>query len=198
MHALGFTGRIAGAAARHPWRMIVVWLVVLAAAIFAAGSLGDVLTNEDKLLVSTESQRADELIEAHSALITDTNEELVVVEATGLTIDAPGFVAKVDELATALRGTDHVVSAVSHRDGVPGLVSADGTVALIHVVLDSDGSNLEDLLAPILEKPSDPNPPPTAVGIEIVDAKVTITDSAIAPSPVAVTAILRFSAAPMR
>ncbi len=149
MHELGFTGRIAGAAARHPWRMISVWLVVLAAAIFAAGSLGDVLTNEDKLLVSTESQRADELIEAHSAQITDTNEELVVVEATGLTIDAPGFVAKVDELATALRGTDHVVSAVSHRDGVPGLVSADGTVALIHVVLDSDGEST-DVVAPLL------------------------------------------------
>jgi RND superfamily putative drug exporter len=149
MHRLGFTGRIAGAAARHPWRMVVLWLAILAVAIVSAGSLGDVLTNEDRLLVSTESETADDLIAAHSAQVADTNEELVVVESTDLTVEDAAFTTKVDALAGVIRGTDHVLSAVSYRDGVPGLVSADGTVALIHVLLDADGEST-DVVAPLL------------------------------------------------
>jgi uncharacterized membrane protein YdfJ with MMPL/SSD domain len=149
MRRLGFTGRLAGSAARHPWRMIVIWTVILGLSILSAGSLGNVLTNEDRLLVSTESSRADDLIDAHSGQLADTYEELVVVESDHLTTDADAFATEVDVLTADLRGSDHVVSAVSYRDGVPGLVSEDGSVAVIHVLLDAD-EEASDAVVPLL------------------------------------------------
>ena len=61
MNSLGFTGRLAASTARHPWLTIIGWIVLLAAAVVSAGTIGDVLTNEDELTVATESIRADDL-----------------------------------------------------------------------------------------------------------------------------------------
>lgn len=155
MRALGFTGRLAGASARHPWRTAAAWVVILAVAIVSAGGLGDVLTDEDTMTVSTESDRADDLIAAHlgsgaEAHSGDTDEELIVVEGDGLTVDDAGFIAKLEGLTAAIRPLPHVISAVSHVDGAPGLVSADGTVAVVHVVLDADGEGAETVV-PVLD-----------------------------------------------
>ncbi len=38
-HQLPFTGRIARTAARHPWRVLGLWVVLLAVAYFAAGTM---------------------------------------------------------------------------------------------------------------------------------------------------------------
>jgi hypothetical protein len=33
-HRLGFTGRLAGASARHPWRVVGLWVAIIAVAFF--------------------------------------------------------------------------------------------------------------------------------------------------------------------
>ena len=55
---LGLTGRIARASAARPWLTITVWTIAVAASIYAAGGLGDALTQEEKNLVTTESETA--------------------------------------------------------------------------------------------------------------------------------------------
>jgi len=152
MDSIGFTGRMARSAVRHPWLTIGGWVVLLAVAGVFAGSIGDVLTNEDELTVSTESQQAEDLITAHFAEGVTGTEELVIVESTeDQSVEAPAFTSKVALVVAALRETEYVTSVTSFLDGAPGLVSQDGTIALVHVTLDGDEEAV-DLVAPLVEE----------------------------------------------
>jgi RND superfamily putative drug exporter len=149
MHQSGFTGKLARASARHPWRTITVWLVVIAVAFMLAGSLDGVLTEEGELSVSTESGTADELIAAHFPS-DEPPQEFVVIEAVDLVSTDPGFAEVAEALVANLRGTTNVASAASYLDGVPGLVSADGKTALVVVTLTGVG-DAWDLVVPMLD-----------------------------------------------
>jgi RND superfamily putative drug exporter len=152
MQTLGFTGRLAAAAARRPWTTIGVWAVVLAAAFVLAGRLGDVVTEEQTLEVATESQQGWELIE--SRLTGDgPAQEFVLVESAGPDFSAPAFTEEVGRLTADLRSVDHVAAAVSALDGVPGLVSADGRTALIVVTIDeaADGMVVAEAITGVLD-----------------------------------------------
>ena len=144
MNRLGLTGRLAALAARRPWTTLLVWLAVIAGAGFALTNLGDALTQEQELLVETEAERAQALIdEARTAAGADTSmqEFVLAISENGATLEDPDFAAFVGDLARNLRSTDHVVAVVAPTDGVPGLVSADGTIALIQATLDTDQWN---------------------------------------------------------
>ncbi len=148
----GFTGRLAGRAARHPWVTVALWIAGLAAAMFLAGNLGEVLTEEGELTVVTESEQADALITRHfgaAAAADDPYDEFVIVEAREVTVDSPEFAAAVTDLVAELRALDTVSGAISYLDGVPGLTSADGSVALIPVTLQGAG-DASDLAAPVV------------------------------------------------
>ncbi|MDR9449773.1 MAG: MMPL family transporter, partial [Acidimicrobiia bacterium] len=133
-----FTGRWAGAAALHPWRFITIWLIILVVAGFFATGIGDVLTDQGDLAVATESSQADDLIADHFDQKAHPAREFVVVESETLTANDPSFATAVDELVDDLRSTETVGSAVSYRDGIPGLTSEDGHTALIAVALAGD------------------------------------------------------------
>ena len=59
---LGFTGRIARSSARRPWLTVAAWGIALGAAVFLAGGLGDALVQDEKNLVTTESDTADAFV----------------------------------------------------------------------------------------------------------------------------------------
>jgi RND superfamily putative drug exporter len=126
MAQLGFTGRLARFSTRRPWTVVGLWVLLLVSAFFMAGRLGDALTDDGELLVEIESGRADAIVNEHFDTASPP-QEFVVVEALG---DAD-LGARVDTLAADLRSVDSVVSVVSYRDGVPGLLSEDGTAALV-------------------------------------------------------------------
>lgn len=90
---VGFTGRVARASAARPWLTILAWTVGLAAAVAAAGSLGDALVQDDKVLIATESGTADELDEAlrgdDRAAVTET----IIVTSDDFTFADASFVA---------------------------------------------------------------------------------------------------------
>jgi RND superfamily putative drug exporter len=166
MSAHGFTGRLAGATARHPWRTIGVWIVVLAGSILLATNLGSVLTEDSDATVQTESAQAQDLVDAHfstpvpvGAEALTEESEYVLVEGDGTTIDDPAFAAVVDALVTDLRRLPTVVSAVSTLDGVPGLASEDGSVALVPVELAGEGE-ASDLAAPLVTVVDEANATP--------------------------------------
>ena len=60
MRILPSTESLASAAARHPWRTLVVWLVIILAAGYFASGIGDVTSDENR--GNSESSRADLLI----------------------------------------------------------------------------------------------------------------------------------------
>ncbi len=152
MHTSGFTGRLARSSARHPWWTLAAWVAALAAAFVLAGGLGDVLTDDGELTVVTESEQADQLLSEHfPATSADESpvEEFVLVESASTTVESAEFGGVVDALVAELRSLETVTSAVSYRDGVPGLTSADGSVALIPVTL-SSGGDASELAAPVV------------------------------------------------
>lgn len=149
MYRPGFTGRLARVSARHPWRVVIAWVVIMAAAIWLAGGLGDQLSQDGELTVATESERADALIAAHFPS-DDPPREFVLVESTAVSVQDAEFEARVDGLVAELRDTEHVGSAVSYLDGIPGLTSSDGGTALVVVDLVGEGDT-SNLVAPVLE-----------------------------------------------
>ncbi len=153
MATYGFTGRLAGRAARHPWATVALWIVGLAAAVVLAGNLGEVLTEDGELTVVTESERADALIAEHFDSATAGDEpydEFVIVEAEDVAIGSSAFASVVGDLVDELRSLDSVATAVSYLDGVPGLTSEDGSVALIPVILQGDG-DASDRAVPVVD-----------------------------------------------
>ncbi len=141
------TGRLAGAAARHPWRVLGLWVVLLALAYFAAGTMH--LTASPST-AGTEATRAKNLIEQRMHPQTPP-EEYIVVESAATTADDVAFAAFVDALATDLRALPDVASVASYRDGAQGLVSQDGHTALILVTLSGDEADAADTAAPVVD-----------------------------------------------
>jgi RND superfamily putative drug exporter len=150
MRKTGFTGSLARIAALHPWRTIAAWIVVLAVAVVAAGSLGDVLVDGGELSVTTESETAEQIWGEHFEA-SGAPQEYVLVESDGLTTEDPAFSARVTALVGELTALETVESTVSYLDGAPGMTSSDGTVALVVVTLTGDGDT-SALAAPVVEK----------------------------------------------
>jgi RND superfamily putative drug exporter len=125
---------IARACARHPWRTLAAWVVVLAcAATITVLYLGGALSNEDSFTNDPESFRA-------TALINETfpgnnqSRELVIVRSAGLTVDDQQFRQYVQ--ATTARvmalGPNVVSASIDYTtDASPVLVSTDRHAALL-------------------------------------------------------------------
>jgi putative drug exporter of the RND superfamily len=146
-HPLSFTGRAARAAARHPWRVLGLWVVLLAVAFFAAGTM-DVTASPGT--AGTDATRAKDLIDQRLRQHTPP-EEYIVVESPTLTADDEAYASFVDSVLRNLRGIEQVVSVTSYRDGTEGLVSRDGHTVLIPVTLAGDIADAAETAAPVVD-----------------------------------------------
>ena len=125
----GFTGRMAGFAARHPWPTLGVWLLVLVGAFMLSGSLN--VTGEDGV-ETTDARRASALIQAATGE-EPRAEEFVLVEANEGPVDEELFASVVTSIVTQMRALPIVDDAVSYQDGADSLRTSDGRKALIKV-----------------------------------------------------------------
>ena len=146
-HRPGFTGQLARAAARHPWRVFGLWIVLLAAAFGASGTMS---MAANPATAGTEATKAKQLIDSRLRGQTPPKEFLVVESQTTTTADA-AFSGFVDSLVGELRGIANIDSVVSYRDGTEGLVSADGHVALIAATFKGDEQDAVDSAKPLVD-----------------------------------------------
>jgi putative drug exporter of the RND superfamily len=124
------TETLARASARHPWRTIACWLVVVIASLAATGAfLSTSLVGESDMTNKPEAIRAKALIDARLPQQHDTDEVVIVRSATA-TVDDPGFRA----LVTRVRGEIQKTGAVESV-GKPSLVSKDRHATLLPVVM---------------------------------------------------------------
>jgi RND superfamily putative drug exporter len=131
--------RIGRNAARHPWRVIAGWVVVLGAVTALASSFGGVLT-DNYTIPGTSTQRANDLLRDRFPAMSGTNARVVVHAPQG----------SVDQ--RALADASRRLSRVPHVSGVsqPEL-SEDGRTSMITVQYDAPitevigGDSLEDL-----------------------------------------------------
>ena len=139
-HRPGFTGQITRAAARHPWRTLGLWVVLLVAA-FGASNAMDL--SSETATAGTEATKAMDLIDDRLRGVTPP-EEFLIVESPTATADEAAFSGFVDSLVSDLRALNEVESVTSYRDGAERLVSDDGHVALIMTTLTGDEEDAAD------------------------------------------------------
>ncbi|HEX3723477.1 MAG TPA: MMPL family transporter, partial [Nitrolancea sp.] len=139
------TAGLAGLSARHPWRVVAVWLVILVLGLVAAFGFGSSISTDANFTNKPESVKGSDLLNArfpNSAGITET----VIVRSNTVTVDDPAFQQEVKQAASTLLGLkDVVTSATTYYDakaaGSPQanqLVSADRHTTLIPVTLGTD------------------------------------------------------------
>jgi putative drug exporter of the RND superfamily len=149
---------LARASSRHPWRSIVIWVMVIASMGFVSSRLlGDVLTQEFEFTNEPESVRAQEVIDQKFSGGTEVaSTEFFIVQSETLTIDDPRFEEAVGGLQEQIADLDGEILAgppityYDLREEAPeqagGLVSRDGGATLIPVDLkDDELSTIEEL-----------------------------------------------------
>src|SRR5262245_3618033 len=128
------TQGLARASARHPWRVIALWVALVVGAFVITGSLlNSAVTNEASATSNPDSMKAEKLLEERLRGPFRVN-EAVIVQSDNSTVDDPAFRTYVEGIQQdiAALGPEKVQSAVSYyQTNVEQLVSQDRRTTLI-------------------------------------------------------------------
>jgi putative drug exporter of the RND superfamily len=135
------TQRLSMACARHPWRALGAWFVVLCLALASSAMfLGSALTTEGEILTEPESVKGFNLLEDRFPGWDDTS-ELVVVRAENGDVRSAGFQTEVASLRDDIAAAEGVRGVGDPFDNrAQGLVSQDGAAVLLPVSIDDTGT----------------------------------------------------------
>jgi uncharacterized membrane protein YdfJ with MMPL/SSD domain len=86
--ALLSTSGLARWTSRNPWKTVITWLVILVLGGIFAGTLGDNVTTDFRILSNPEAQQGLDLIEERMGRAPFN--ETVVITSEVLTVDDPG------------------------------------------------------------------------------------------------------------
>lgn len=164
---MGLTGRVSAASARHPWRTIVLWLVLAAALIGASGAVGGVFTTDISFTNQPESQTAREILTGWQG---EPLYESLVISSEKYSVKSPEFQQFVTGITAELRKhpgqidpaqTSNVYELAAVQPGADlALVSKDGHTTLVNarVLGDIDSAvesvaTLDAAVAPFRQNP---------------------------------------------
>jgi putative drug exporter of the RND superfamily len=130
------TAGIARISARHPWRVLALWAVLLAFAVVTAPTLGDALTTEGSFLSNPDSKRGVELLEERFRGPDPITETIIVRSETAKIAD-PAFQQSVERITVQLSAMPEIVAsyATYYETESPQLISEDGHSTIIPVTL---------------------------------------------------------------
>jgi RND superfamily putative drug exporter len=103
------TAGLARMTARHPWRTIGIWVVILLIGLWQASFIGDRTTSEVNFLTEPESVKGFNLLEERLGY-EDPLRETVVIWSDSLTVDDPAFQAVVTATTNSLRAMPELVN----------------------------------------------------------------------------------------
>ncbi|NQW16074.1 MAG: MMPL family transporter [Chloroflexi bacterium] len=149
MNGNNITGKLALFSARRRWIVLSAWVVILVAAFFVAGGIGDVTTNDDGSSSQLESDIAERLISEHIS-VDELSQEFVLVEFESGTSDYAANEAFVAALVADLAALEDVSGVESYVDGSEGLVTADRNAALVLTTLTVPDEDAQDVIEPLL------------------------------------------------
>ncbi|QAY60421.1 MMPL family transporter [Microbacterium protaetiae] len=136
---------------RHPWRVLVTWLLLLCiagggVALFAQG------TDNSFSIPGTESQEGLEQLSRTFPQVSGTSAQAIVVAPEGQKVDAAPFTTDVKSTIADIEKLPGVL-AVSDpfSDQVDGLVSDDGTAAIIQMQFKGQVTDISDSTKSSLE-----------------------------------------------
>ncbi len=132
---------LASIATRHPWKVVAVWAVVMAAATPFAMRFEDTLTSAGWDVDGSESQKARQLIEEDLPQTFPQN-LVAVFHSDELTVDDPGFSDAVSSALSRIDGDGPVAGVMSYfNTGDPRFVSDDGRTTYAVVGLNTSADD---------------------------------------------------------
>jgi RND superfamily putative drug exporter len=158
---------LAKASSRHPWRVVIAWVVLIGAAGAAAFTLlGGVLNNDIEFTSRPESVRAQDVIDKRfESKTAGVETEYVIVSSTHASVDDAAFQNYVKELQGALASAKDLVAAppvtyydvaAKDQNAAAGLVSSGRDATLIPVPIKDDEIETVDDLRAILDDHREP------------------------------------------
>ena len=178
MHPTGITGKLARAAALHPWKMVAAWIVVLVIGVATMLTLGNRFTMNEEFRVDLESRVADDLItERLNDGMEAPAQERVIVSSTELSVDDAAFEVVVANVASALAAHDEVSRVETYYDtGQNDLVSIDRHRTVVVTTLAGDPDDAVQGAQPVLETIHELHSP--APGFEVLTlGAASVTDT---------------------
>jgi len=126
----GLLAALTRATARHPWRTIGVWIVLIIAIVFASRAFGGPLVN-DFTIPNSDAQRASNLLQTHFPQQAGDSAQVIFSAPAGLASPS----VKTAVLA-ALHSTTRIPGVTGTGNpytGLGGAISRSGTIAYANV-----------------------------------------------------------------
>lgn len=129
---------------RHPWRVLVSWLLALGIAGAGALVLG-AGTDNTFSIPGTESQAGLEQLSRSFPQVSGTNAQFIVVAADGDKITDDDYREHIEDAVDELGDLDGVLAATSPYDEmVKGMINDDDTAAIVRVQFDGESTDVSD------------------------------------------------------
>ena len=138
------TGRLARASARRPWLTLGLWAAALAVALPLAGQAEGVVTPEVRNLITTESDKGNELDTLHRSAGSEAYDETVILTSRSASFGDPTYDAAVRDVVRAVEAVDGVESVTPPT--VDAGVAESGRTALVQVETSADVAVVEALV----------------------------------------------------
>lgn len=129
---------------RHPWRVLVTWLLLLGIAGGGAVALGTGTDNTFSI-PGTESQAGLEQLERTFPQVSGTNAQFIVVAADGDDITDDAYREQIEDAVDELADLDGVLAATSPYDeNIEGMVNQEHTAAIVRLQFDGQATDVSD------------------------------------------------------
>ncbi|MFD5213531.1 efflux RND transporter permease subunit [Microbacterium sp. NPDC058345] len=129
---------------RHPWRVLVSWLIVLGIAGTGALVLGSGTDNTFSI-PGTESQAGLEQLERTFPQVSGTNAQFIVVAAEGDDITDAAYRDEIEDAVDELARTDGVLAATSPYDeNIDGMINDEHTAAIARLQFEGQSTDVSD------------------------------------------------------
>ena len=129
---------------RHPWRVLVAWILLLGIA--GGGALAFMKGTDNSFSIpGTEAQEGIQLLDRSFPQASGTSAQLVIVAADGDTIAEAPYAAEIDDTVAALEDIDGVIAVTDpFNEMVTGMVSEDESAAIIRLQFDGQSTDVSD------------------------------------------------------
>ncbi len=127
---------------RHPWRVLIAWLLLLgiaggSAALFMKG------TDNSFSIPGTESQAGIQQLGRSFPQASGTSAQIVVVTADGASVDDEPYASAIEDAVSSLEDLDGVLAVTDpFNEMVTGLVSDDGDAAIIRMQFEGQATSV--------------------------------------------------------
>ncbi|GAA5088988.1 hypothetical protein GCM10025760_12210 [Microbacterium yannicii] len=129
---------------RHPWRVLVSWVLLLAlagggAALFMKG------TDNSFSIPGTEAQEGIALLDRSFPQASGTSAQLVIVAADGDQVDEEPYATAIDDTVSHLEDLDGVIAVTDpFNEMVTGMVADDESAAIVRLQFDGQSTDVSD------------------------------------------------------